>query len=85
MKITEQTTFAELRMEKLRLGITHLLISERPRPNKPLTIEHLVDVSIVTNDGKMIKTTGGTMEGALQLAFDEREAEIGRLVTTGKP
>jgi hypothetical protein len=85
MKITEQTTFAELQFEKQRLGITHLLISERPRPKQVMTIEHLVEVSIVSNDGKMIRTSGGTIEGTLSEAFAEREAEIGRLVTTGKP
>lgn len=80
MKITDSTTFAELALEKGRLGITHLLISERPRPKKPITIEHLVDIYLVTEDGKAIQKTGGSIPETLNQAFEAREAQIAAMI-----
>lgn len=77
MKITEQSTLAELEWERQRLGITHLLVTLKPSPI--IKGECHVAVATISDDGTL-SGAGGSIHEAIADAFAAREQQIAGLV-----
>jgi hypothetical protein len=76
MKITDQTTFAELDVERQRLGVTYLLVSLKP--STLMRNAQNVEVSIISDDG-ILSGAGASIPEAIADSFAAREQQIAGL------
>lgn len=75
MKITPQTTLAELDVERMRLGITSMLTTLKTERDSSLVVE----VMLIATDG-VIKAEGRTIPAAIDKAFQLREEQIAEVL-----